>query len=47
MKQNGEIEPLAVVGPFAVIEPESLFIQVPEQMKRFYADIGSTQRALE
>ena len=30
-----------------VIEPENLFVEVTEQMRRVYADIGSAQRPLQ
>ena len=36
----------ARVGVFALVEPEGLFIQIPEQMKRLDADIRSTNGAL-
>lgn len=43
---GGNIESLAVCKR-AVIEPKALLVQIPEQVKRFYADVGAFQAALE
>src|SRR5580704_13075922 len=39
-------EPRAIVV-FALIEPESLFVEIPAEVERFYGDIGALDRALQ
>ena len=44
---NDALEEPARVIVFPLVKPERLLIQVSEQMKRFNADIGSANPALE
>ena len=37
-----KIETLTVVHVLAIVKPKHLLIQVSEQMKRLYADVGSS-----
>ena len=39
-------EPIRVLA-LALTEPKRLFIQIPEQMKRFDADVGPADAALQ
>jgi hypothetical protein len=42
---QADVEPLGI-GHLAIVEPESLFIDVAEQVKRLYADVGAVQLPL-
>ena len=41
------LEAKSIVSEFPKVVPEHLFVQIPEEMKRLHADIGTFQLALE
>src|SRR5438094_788003 len=42
-----ETEPIRVGHVPTMIEPEDLFVEIPEQVKRFNAHVGALQRTLQ
>src|SRR6185369_6127131 len=44
---NRKIEPFRVIQPLAVIETKCLFVQIPEQVERFDADVRAMNPALQ
>ena len=45
--RNGKVKALAVVHAFAVVVPERLLVQIPEQMIGFYGNIRTAERSFE
>ena len=45
-RANHDREPLRIIHA-AVIEPARLFVDVPEQVERFHADVSSVERPLQ
>ena len=44
---HGKRKALAVIHVFAIVETEHLFVKVTEKMKRFHANVGSVNSALQ
>src|ERR1035441_2261862 len=44
---HGDIKPLAIVQALPIIVPECLFVQVPEEVKRLHAHVGTMYTTLQ